>query len=190
VTIPGWAATLLIALFPLSEVALAIFKRANPESSQDEDRGSMRVLWIVITLAVFGAVACQRITAARLPSFPTLHLSLFLSLLCGGLVLRWAAILYLGRFFTMNVAIHRGHTLVESGPYRLVRHPSYTGMLTAFLGLAVFFWNWLSMLALMIPVTGAVVNRILKEERALAAAFGADYDSYCRRTKRLIPYLL
>jgi protein-S-isoprenylcysteine O-methyltransferase len=190
VTISPWVAAVLIALFPLSEIALAIFKRAKPESSRDEDRGSMRVLWIVITLAVCGAVACQRIQAAWLPRHPTVRLSLFLALLCGGLVLRWAAILYLGRFFTTNVAIHQGHTLVQSGLYRLVRHPSYTGMLVAFLGLAVFYWNWLSMVVLMVPITCAVINRIRKEERALAAAFGAEYESYCKRTKRLIPFVI
>ncbi len=187
---PGWFVVLLVALFPLSEIALGVFKRAKPESSRDEDRGSLRVLWIVIALSVLAAVACQWVPAARLPKAPVLRLSLVLALLLGGLMLRWAAILYLGRFFTMNVAIHEGHALVESGMYRLVRHPSYTGMLLAFLGLAVFFWNWLSMLSLMIPITCAVANRILREERALRTAFGAEYDVYCARTKRLIPYLL
>jgi protein-S-isoprenylcysteine O-methyltransferase len=186
----GWLAALLIALFPVSEIALGVFKRANPESSRDEDRGSLRVLWLAITVAVSAAVVCQWVPAARLPHAPGLRRGLFLVLLLGGLAVRWAAILYLGRLFTMNVAIHEGHTLVQSGMYRLVRHPSYTGMLLAFLGLAVSFWNWLSMAALMIPITWAVANRIRKEERALRAAFGAEYDAYCARTKRLLPYLL
>lgn len=188
--VPGWVAVLLVAAFPLSEIALGIFKRAKSESSRDEDRGSLRLLWIVITLSVLAAVACQWVPAARLPRSPALRLGLFLGLLIGGLVLRWAAILYLGRFFTTNVAIHEGHTLVQSGMYRFVRHPSYTGMLLAFLGLAAFYWNWLSMLALMVPITFAVANRILKEERALRLVFGHEYDAYCARTKRLIPCLL
>lgn len=189
-TMPGWVVVLLVALFPLSEIALGIFRRAKPESSRNEDRGSLRVLWIVITFSVFAAVACQWVPAARLPHLPVLRLSLFLALLIGGLVLRWAAILYLGRFFTMNVAIHDGHALVQWGMYKFVRHPSYTGMLLAFLGLGVSYWNWLSMLSLMIPITCAVANRILTEERALRTAFGAEYDAYSARTKRLIPWLL
>lgn len=188
--LPGWLVAILIALFPLSEIALGVFKRANPENSQNEDRGSLRVLWLAISVAVCLAVASQWIPSARLPHFPTLRFSLFITLLLGGLALRWAAIVYLGRFFTMNVAIHQGHNLVESGLYRFVRHPSYTGMLLAFLGLAAFYWNWLSILALMIPIILAIINRIFKEERALQTAFGAQYDDYCKRTKRLIPFVI
>jgi protein-S-isoprenylcysteine O-methyltransferase len=115
---------------------------------------------------------------------------LALGLLLGGLALRWTAILTLGRFFTVDVAIHAGHVVVQTGLYRSVRHPSYTGLLVAFLGLGVFYANWLSILALLVPISLAVLNRVVKEERALLTSLGAEYAAYCVRTKRFIPGLL
>ena len=57
-------------------------------------------------------------------------------LFVAGLILRWWAIIILGRFFTVDVTIEKDHELVERGPFRIVRHPSYTGVLLAFVGLA------------------------------------------------------
>jgi len=63
-------------------------------------------------------------------------------------------------------------------------------LLLAFLGLGVFFSNWLSILALVVPITLAILNRIRKEEAALLAALGDSYAIYCRRTKRILPGVL
>jgi protein-S-isoprenylcysteine O-methyltransferase len=63
-------------------------------------------------------------------------------------------------------------------------------MLVAFLGLGVFFANWLSLGALMLPITLAGVNRVAKEERALHAALGPAYADYCARTRRFIPWVV
>jgi protein-S-isoprenylcysteine O-methyltransferase Ste14 len=89
--------------------------------------------------------------------------------------------------FTVDVATHRDQTLVQTGLYRRIRHPSYAGLLIAFLGLGIFFCNWLSIVVLLVPVVLAVVNRIAIEERALLGAIGPPYEAYCLRTKRLIP---
>jgi protein-S-isoprenylcysteine O-methyltransferase len=103
------------------------------------------------------------------------------------LVLRWAAIFTLGRFFTANIVIHEGQRVITAGPYRYVRHPSYTGLLLALLGLGVFFGNWLSVIVLFVPATFVVIHRIRIEESVLAGALGPAYSAYCTRTKRLIP---
>ena len=104
-----------------------------------------------------------------------------------GLALRWYAILYLGRFFTVNVAISRDHRLIDTGPYRLIRHPSYTGALMAFLGLGVCIGNWASLAAMLIPTLLVFSWRIRVEEQALMAALGEPYRIYMQRTKRLVP---
>jgi protein-S-isoprenylcysteine O-methyltransferase len=80
--------------------------------------------------------------------------------------------------------------VIAAGPYRYVRHPSYAGLLLAFLGLGVFFGNWLSLGVLMIPITLAVIHRIRLEESMLVSALGPAYNAYCARTKRLIPGVL
>src|SRR3546814_15945860 len=90
--------------------------------------------------------------------------------------LRWWSIRVLARHFTVDVTIHPDHELVRRGPYRLLRHPSYTGLLMPFLGFALGLGNWLS-LAAMLPVALALLWRIQVEERVLAAAFGDDRTS-------------
>ncbi|MBZ5637756.1 MAG: isoprenylcysteine carboxylmethyltransferase family protein [Acidobacteriia bacterium] len=179
-----WA---VVALFPASEIVLAVVKRANPSLADVQDRGSMRLLWAAISLGVALAIVTRGVPEARLPGSPGLLGVIALVLMVLGLGIRWTAIITLGRLFTVDVAIQREHTVVETGLYHYVRHPSYAGLLIAFVGLGVSFGNWLGMLLLLLPITLAVGNRILKEERALTASLGAAYASYCARTKRLVP---
>ena len=181
--------SVVVAVFPVSEAALVFVKRSNRRSAQSEDRGSMRMLWLSIALGVGLAIAAQWIPSTRLPGSPLVIRLIALGLLLGGLALRWAAILTLGRLFTVDMAIHTDHALVQTGLYRVVRHPSYTGLLLAFLGLGVFFANWLSILGLLIPIPLAVLNSVSREEQALLASLGSEYAAYCARTKRFIPGL-
>ena len=106
-----------------------------------------------------------------------------------GLTLRWYSIIYLGRFFTANVAIHSGHEIIDTGPYKRIRHPSYTGALLAFLGLALSLANWVSLAVVLVPILLAFSRRISIEENALASALGSPYTNYMRRTKRLAPFI-
>lgn len=106
-----------------------------------------------------------------------------------GIVLRWYSIIHLGRFFTVNVAIAADHQLVDTGPYRFVRHPSYTGALLAFVGFGMVMRNWASVLVISMPVALAFLYRIHVEERALIQALGERYRAYIKRTKRLIPFV-
>jgi protein-S-isoprenylcysteine O-methyltransferase len=102
-------------------------------------------------------------------------------------VLRWYAIRVLGKFFTFDVAIAKGQTVVEAGPYRWIRHPSYTGSLIGFLGLGLTFTNWAALLVPMLCMIGAYAYRIPIEERALCKGLGQPYVDYMQRTWRLIP---
>jgi len=87
----------------------------------------------------------------------------------------------------VNVAIHAEQRIVRHGPYRCVRHPSYTGLLLAFVGLGLSFGSSLSLAAVVVPITGAMLCRIRVEEEALVNALGEQYASCATGTKRLIP---
>ena len=106
-----------------------------------------------------------------------------------GLLLRWRAIITLGRFFTVDVAIEPDHELIERRPFRMVRHPSYTGVLLAFVGLALTLGNWAALLAILVPIGAAFIHRMNVEENALSGALGPQYTDYMRRTNRLVPFL-
>lgn len=106
-----------------------------------------------------------------------------------GLLLRLWSIRTLGKFFTSAVRVVRGQTVVGSGPYRLLRHPSYTGALLIALGTALGFasaWSVALVLALCVP---AYLFRIHVEERELVSRLGAAYEQYRTRTWSLLPGL-
>ncbi len=174
--------------YGLSEVALGIFKRSGTPS-QATDRSSLRFLWFVI----LASIALSIVAAKTMPQFGSQLLAVGYSLgvlvFVLGLALRWYAIVYLGRFFTVDVAIAEDHRVVDSGPYGVVRHPSYTGALLAFLGFGICLGNWLSLALIILPIALAFMRRIHVEEAALNAALGERYAAYARRTKRLVPWV-
>lgn len=112
-----------------------------------------------------------------------------LVLMLAGLALRWYSISVLGASFTLEVTTRPGQGVVQSGPYRWIRHPSYTGALVTILGVLICCDNVASIAAMAVALVGYAV-RIRIEERALAADLGPPYRDYMKRTKRLIPFLI
>jgi protein-S-isoprenylcysteine O-methyltransferase Ste14 len=112
-----------------------------------------------------------------------------IALMLAGIAFRFYAMSVLGRFFTYDVAVHAGQTVVEAGPYRYIRHPSYTGALITLVGLGLALGNWAGLLALLACMGAAYAYRISVEEAALVAALGEPYKQYVRRTRRLAPFL-
>jgi protein-S-isoprenylcysteine O-methyltransferase len=104
-----------------------------------------------------------------------------------GILCRGFSIIYLGRFFTPNVSIASDHRLIDTGPYRFIRHPTYTGSLLIAFGFGLAFANAASFALFFFTVTAVFHWRIHIEERVLTQAFGDQYRSYATRTKRLIP---
>ena len=80
-----------------------------------------------------------------------------------------------------------GHYIMDRGPYRILRHPSYTGALVAFLGIGIALDNWLAIATIVLLPLVAVLVRIRYEETRLAKSLGAEYGEYAARTRRLMP---
>ncbi len=110
-----------------------------------------------------------------------------LGLLTVGLAIRWTAIYTLGRSFSANVAIHATQRLNQTGLFRWMRHPSYTGMMLIFLAMGLNTRNWLGLGMIVLLPMAALLYRIHVEEAALTGAFGSEYVEYSQRVKRLIP---
>lgn len=159
-------------------------------SASTRDRGSFRFLlalyWTGITSAFFLSYFLPQ---AAILSNRTAVFVAGIVLMIGGLAFRWYAMLLLGRFFTFDVAVHSGQTVIETGPYRYIRHPSYTGALLTLTGLGLALGNWASLFAILVCMAVAYYYRISVEEAALVAALGEPYRQYMRRTRRLIPFL-
>jgi protein-S-isoprenylcysteine O-methyltransferase Ste14 len=123
----------------------------------------------------------------RLPGPGSLPVIVGLAVMCLGTVLRYWSVLTLGRFFTVTVDIGEGHRVVDAGPYAVLRHPSYTGMLVVYLGIGICLDSWLSVAATVVLPALAVLNRIRHEEAVLVRRLGVDYERYRDRTSRLVP---
>jgi protein-S-isoprenylcysteine O-methyltransferase Ste14 len=106
-----------------------------------------------------------------------------------GFALRVRAIRILGRFFTFEIGIRSKHKIVEEGPYRYIRHPSYTGYLLLLLGMGVAYASLFSTLGTIMGALGFLLLRMKQEERMLIKHFGEPYRAYMKRTKRLIPFI-
>ncbi|MEQ1834298.1 MAG: isoprenylcysteine carboxylmethyltransferase family protein [Candidatus Eisenbacteria bacterium] len=154
---------------------------------QPQPGSSTAPLWITITLAMWGAVWAARLFPAAMFTRPRLGQFVALALFCSGISLRWWAVMTLGRFFTVDVAIHSDHRVVTAGPYRFVGHPSYTGLILLFAAQAVAFENFAALIVALAPILMALGDRIRVEERALNSALGAACAEYRRTTKALIP---
>ena len=188
----SWLETLLyllIVLWFVSEVSLVFARRTASFAASLAERGSVAAIWIVLTVSAFGALGSQYLGVARLPLSGSARLALADGFILFGMVVRWHAVSTLGRFFTVDVAIQDGHEIVDRGLYRWIRHPAYTGILVAFLGLGFAFGTWLGLALATVPPATVLVWRIRTEEEALLGEFGARYRDYRERTERLVPGL-
>ncbi len=106
-----------------------------------------------------------------------------------GFVLRWFAVLILGKEFNVSLTIIKKHNLKTDSIYKYIRHPSYTGLLIYYWGLAILMQNIFSIILLVILPFIAVVNRVKIEEELLSEYFKDDYKTYCEKTKKLFPFI-
>ena len=176
-------------VYLISELLLTVTRRSRSRTGTKQDRSTLRGVWLVILLSVASGIYVAKYwPEAALPCTRTFALA-GVALFVAGLFLRWWAIITLGRFFTVDVTIEKDHEIVERGPFQMVRHPSYTGVLMAFVGLALSLGNWAALLVIILPIGAAFVHRMNVEEDALSHALGPRYTGYMRRTKRLVPFV-
>jgi protein-S-isoprenylcysteine O-methyltransferase Ste14 len=159
-------------------------------SGSRRDRGSLLVVVVGIFAGLAGGFALAAnvhaagMGAARWPLFVV-----GLVLAIAGIALRQWSVALLGRFFTVDVRVHPDQTVVDRGPYRWVRHPSYTGMILTLVGIGLALGNWASVAVLAVVPTAGLVVRIHFEERALLEGLGEPYRRYAAGRSRLFPRL-
>jgi len=178
---------ILMVVWAIAETTLLIRTRARRGAARQGARGSVWIVWTVIAFSMGGALWAQVSPAPRLPASQSACVWTGLCVMVVGLVLRLEAIRQLGRYFSVDVAIQQEHRVIRSGLYAHLRHPSYTGMLLAFLGFGIALGNWLSLALAVLPTTAVILFRIGVEERALTEQFGDEYHRYREQTARLVP---
>ncbi|MEO6849731.1 MAG: isoprenylcysteine carboxylmethyltransferase family protein [Mucilaginibacter sp.] len=179
----------ITGLFGLSEILLLLARRSKSAGVKNRsDKNSLGLLWIVIIgCLIFGGMT----STYEKWVFPHQAFAMYagLVILAIGFIIRWTAIIQLGKRFTVDVSISNAHTLKTSGLYKIVRHPSYLGLMLIFFGIALFLGNLLSFIIIVVPTFLALNYRIKIEEKALTDEFGEQYIAYKRKVARIIPGL-
>lgn len=175
---------------PLGSFAESLLYARRRDGAPTQDRST---LWIIVIASRVGLVGAVLI-AARAPVLRAgaddwWTLGVGVALVLAGVGLRAWAIVTLGRYFRRQVTIEPGQSLVRRGPYRLLRHPSYAGLLLAFAGLGLALGSWVSAAVAALTLFLGLLPRIRLEERALARAFGPDYEDYASHTARVLPHV-
>lgn len=157
-------------------------------SRTPEDRGTAaQILW---TVYLTQTAALLELVWRRRVALP-LDLTTWAAFcaMIGGLALRTWAVALLGPWFTWNVTVQSGQQLVSRGPYRAMRHPSYTGALITFVASCVLLRSWVVAVLAAFALTVAFLRRIRYEEALLGKSL-VGYDAYVSRTGKLLPRIL
>jgi len=185
-----WLASILIWRVMETSVDIRTLKRLRA-GIQRQDKGSHVILLCLVVFGILlGVLLAFKVPATAITSAPDIFFWLSILLMYVGIALRFYAITVLGAFFTTTVAVAPEQTVIETGPYRLIRHPSYTGFLIILLGFGFSLTNWLSLLVIMGCALIGISYRIRVEEHVLKEQLGQRYQEYMRHTKRLIPFVL
>jgi protein-S-isoprenylcysteine O-methyltransferase Ste14 len=177
-TLAGWA---------VLEFVLRVRERIGGKGSTARDRATRAL----VAIALGAAVALAVVTASRAttPQIAGPYRAAGLVVIWLGLGIRVWAIAALGPAFRTTVEVDPGQAVVSSGPYRWVRHPSYSGLLMIVTGCGLAAGNWLALAVCALLPLPAVLRRIQVEEAELTRVLGDRYRAYKAHTKRLIPGL-
>jgi len=136
---------------------------------------------------VSAVLIARNVPGATLPGSQWIWVVLGCAVGLAGVTLRWWAIRTLGRQFTRNLQVGSDHDLVVGGPYRYVRHPSYTGAILMLAGVGLGLGNALGLAACLVLSTIGYIQRIPREEELLSRELGEPYTEYASRRRRLVP---
>ena len=173
-------------LYGFFEIFMNLRQRSKNRITYSGDKASLGVLYALITTGYFLSFATGATKIGRVYPWGTFF-AIGTGLIALGLIIRINSMLTLRQYFTYSVAKVDDHQLVETGVYKVIRHPGYLGQLMIFLGISISLSNWLSILAMMLPVALGYVYRIKVEERFMLQQFSNNYLDYQKRTKRIIP---
>ncbi len=179
----------LVFLFAASEVAIRAFSLRNRDT-RSRELTSLIVVAFGFIVGIAGAVLIAGgVTAAAIRFGREVLFVVGCAAMAFGIAFRDWSVVVLGRYFTVDVRVREHQPVVDRGPYRVLRHPSYAGLLCTCLGIGLALGNWLALLAAIVPTTIAIMFRIHVEERALLAGIGEPYRRFCATRSRLIPHV-
>jgi protein-S-isoprenylcysteine O-methyltransferase Ste14 len=177
----------MFAVGPVVAVLALLRRRLKPSATLSRIRGWRRYVPVVLLPVEWllpPALIAMRVGEIETGWLPVQVVGLAVGL-AGAVLLVWASVL-LGRLMIHEAAVREDHALIESGPYRFVRHPVYAGYLALLLGSGVASLNVFLWLLWPVSLLG-ITLQASSEEQLLEERFGQDYERYVRRTGQLVP---
>ncbi|MFT3705096.1 MAG: isoprenylcysteine carboxylmethyltransferase family protein [Agriterribacter sp.] len=179
---------IVYAIWLLSEVLLNRLLHSNASDKQGADKNSLLIIWLTIAVSMFISIYIAGRFYFPIFANPS-YTYTGLVVIVVGILLRFAAIRSLGKFFTVDVTIREGHQLKKDGFYKYLRHPSYFASLISFIGFGISLNNWISLIVITLAIIAAFSYRIKVEEKTLIEQFGSAYIEYKKTTAGLIPFI-
>jgi protein-S-isoprenylcysteine O-methyltransferase Ste14 len=177
-------ADLTLAAWALLEVAVRVREAVRGKGGRERDRATRTAIALTLGAAIAGALAARSaVPSLRMPAAAQVA---GIAVMWLGLGVRVWAVAALGAAFRTTVEVDPGQAVVTRGPYRWVRHPSYTGLLLIVVGFSLAAGNWLSPVAALLVIP-AFIRRIHVEEAELERVLGDAYRRYEAGTARLVP---
>jgi protein-S-isoprenylcysteine O-methyltransferase Ste14 len=180
-------ALLLVAVMCWGTIEAAHLGNSRQGATKVAGASRRLAAWPFLLAASAVLYLAPRIVPAAAIRPPAAAFAIGLVILVAGLVLRGWSIKTLGSYFTVAVKVSTDQPVVSAGPYRVLRHPSYTGLLLAMTGVGLASANWVSLIGMTVLPLAGLLWRIRAEERALLATLGDPYRAYAAQHKRLVP---
>jgi protein-S-isoprenylcysteine O-methyltransferase Ste14 len=183
---PVTAITLLWLIWAVSWAAAALWADPAQKRAGFKAEARYRVLWLAGAILLF--IPAHGYEGRLRLWTPTLAEAwICVALIAVGIAFAWWARLHLGRLWSGTVTAKAGHHVIDTGPYRLVRHPIYTGLLLAILATMAAKGTVWGIAGTVLLIIGIVVKARL-EESFLRGELGSAYDDYARRVPMLVPF--
>jgi protein-S-isoprenylcysteine O-methyltransferase Ste14 len=181
-----WLLVVSAAIWVLLELRQSVARR--PEGRKVNWEGEV-LFRLIVGVGAMGAGMLPHVAHSAKIRPASVAVGIGLALFWGGISLRLWSFRTLGRYFTVTIQTSGDQPVITDGPYRVIRHPSYAGLLLVIMAVGLFIGNWWSFVCLTVATAGGLVFRIRVEERALMENLAADYGSYAATHKRLVPFV-
>jgi protein-S-isoprenylcysteine O-methyltransferase len=154
------------------------------------DRGSTRLLGVAYLAAIVTLVLAPVLSAFQIGALDCILVGWAgIGLMLGGMALRFWANQVLGQLYTRTLCVAEDQPVIDHGPYKLLRHPGYSGMLLLWAGAGLATLNWTVASAVIVEMVGAYCYRIRCEEQMLQTVLEQRYESYRGHTWKLVPFV-
>jgi protein-S-isoprenylcysteine O-methyltransferase Ste14 len=184
------------AFFPVVWIVFVVYwqiKAADTKTTERLEPAASRIFRILIFLIAIVLLAVPHIPLPWLyvQLWPQGYFPFWLgaAITVAGLLFAIWARVHLGRNWSRSVTIKQDHELITTGPYGIVRHPIYTGMLAGFLGMAIAISQVRGFIVFVL-IFLVFWLKFRMEEKWMRSQFGETYATYARHTAALVPYLL